>query len=332
MNQPAMNEILEDIRAMENDLQNLIAHFMRNLKTNEPIYSVNNHHLIPHGYSELYEQAAKSFKESARQSRDVYYDEASDNQLKAAYYHDLSLDPSNGELLANLTGLITTTHKNQLPYSQSKRELHSWVDLHEDGKARSIYSGKSMEADTLLVQDLIYEAAVRKELTKHTGPTSESLESILAALALNVEHVIPQSWFKKASPMVGDLHHLFTCEMTCNSFRSNIPYYDFDDYRPSAKKEMIRNDCGKRDGEERFEPQNGKGAVARASLYFLTRYPSILPQDRLQSIDIPMLLKWHQDDPVALYEKHRNWAIYQLQGNRNPFIDFPDTANILINR
>lgn len=320
-------QTIDKIKAMENDLQDLLTHFMQHLKANEPI---KHQSLIPEKYVHIFEQTVKSFKESNKHTRDVYYDEVSDNQLKAAYYHSLSFDSPNEELLANLKDLIANTHNNQLPYSESKRELHSWVDLHDDGKARSIYSGKSLEADALLAQDLIYEAAVREELTRHDQPQGESLDSILAALSLNVEHVIPQSWFKKASPMVGDLHHLFTCEMTCNSFRSNIPYYDFEDYNPSAKKEIIRNDCGKRDGEERFEPQNGKGAVARASLYFLSRYPAILPEERVQSIDISMLIKWHQEDPVTLYEKHRNWAISKLQGNRNPFIDFPDMANILM--
>lgn len=39
-----------------------------------------------------------------------------------------------------------------------------------------------------------------------------------------------------------------------------------------------------------------------------------------------VLLEWHQKFPVSLYEKHRNLAIYDLQGNRNPFIDFPEFA------
>jgi endonuclease I len=36
-----------------------------------------------------------------------------------------------------------------------------------------------------------------------------------------------------------------------------------------------------------------------------------------------MLVKWHSNDEVSLYEKHRNRAIWEKQGNRNPLIDFP---------
>ncbi len=39
------------------------------------------------------------------------------------------------------------------------------------------------------------------------------------------------------------------------------------------------------------------------------------------------LLQWHRDDPPAAYEKHRNAAIYEKQGNRNPLIDFPEWAD-----
>jgi deoxyribonuclease I len=43
-------------------------------------------------------------------------------------------------------------------------------------------------------------------------------------------------------------------------------------------------------------------------------------------MDISLLVQWHQQFPVTIYEKHRNWAIYRIQGNCNPFIDFPTLA------
>lgn len=32
----------------------------------------------------------------------------------------------------------------------------------------------------------------------------------------------------------------------------------------------------------------------------------------------------HQQNPPSLYERHRNQAIFERQGNRNPFIDHPE--------
>ena len=143
-----------------------------------------------------------------------------------------------------------------------------------------------------------------------------------ASLPYNCEHVVPQSWFDKDEPMRGDIHHLFACESGCNSFRGNIPYFDFADF-----EEVVRNQCGKRESNK-FEPSAGKGPVARAVLYFLIRYPGEINRtvneyttDRLE-----VLLKWHKDDPPGDYERHRNQAIFQRQGNRNPLIDFPEWA------
>jgi deoxyribonuclease I len=46
-------------------------------------------------------------------------------------------------------------------------------------------------------------------------------------------------------------------------------------------------------------------------------------------IEVPLLIRWDQEFPVSLHEKHRNQAIYQIQGNRNPFIDFPDLTEYI---
>jgi endonuclease I len=123
---------------------------------------------------------------------------------------------------------------------------------------------------------------------------------------------------------------LFTCESGCNSFRGNTPYVDFADF-----SEALRDACGKRETGSAarivgFEPEQGKGEVARSTLYFLLRYPGEIDgtgsgvefgKERLQ-----LLLSWHKSHPPTEYELHRNQAIFAIQGNRNPFIDFPDWA------
>ncbi|MCA9777325.1 MAG: endonuclease, partial [Candidatus Eremiobacteraeota bacterium] len=45
-----------------------------------------------------------------------------------------------------------------------------------------------------------------------------------------------------------------------------------------------------------------------------------------QKHDLQQLLEWHEQYPVTDYERHRNDAIEDVQGNRNPFIDFPELA------
>ena len=38
---------------------------------------------------------------------------------------------------------------------------------------------------------------------------------------------------------------------------------------------------------------------------------------------------WHEQEPVTLWEQHRNAAIFERQGNRNPFIDHPEWMSAL---
>ena len=81
------------------------------------------------------------------------------------------------------------------------------------------------------------------------------------------------------------------------------------------------------DGE--FEPVRGKGAVARATLYFLLRHPKKANKSskKYSAERLGTLLNWHHAESPSEYEYHRNAAIFEKQGNRNPLIDFPAWAD-----
>lgn len=258
-----------------------------------------------------------------------YYNEQEDTKARDAYYQCLSdqLDPR--EFYEQLSDLLKETHKNRLAY-QPSAHVYPWVDLHEaqlKPKLKSIYSGKDFDPRQFIEEDFrIEQERIRlrevliREATFSAVRVQEQIDLLEASLPFNCEHVVPQSWFGKREPMRGDLHHLFACETGCNSFRGNIPYYDFPDF-----EEVIREACGKRE-EGKFEPSFGKGPVARATLYFLLRYPKEINRTNQEYTEerIRILLDWHKNYPVTRYEKHRNAAIYEKQGNRNPLIDFPD--------
>ncbi|GGR19172.1 endonuclease [Streptomyces aurantiogriseus] len=257
-----------------------------------------------------------------------YYDRTRDHDARAAYYAGIST--TDGRALRQaLTELLEETHSPR-PRYKPMRLVYPWVDLHQDGKLRSIYSGRAFSAEEFIRADAAVEEARlarMQEFLLHesaAGPAEFEAEfdALEASMAFNCEHVVPQSWFTKQEPMRGDLHHLFACEVGCNSFRSNFPYFDFPGF-----EEAVRDDCGMRE-EVGFEPEEGKGAVARATLYFLLRYPGLVgdspgefPRNRL-----PSLLTWHESEPVSEYELHRNAAIAEIQGNRNPLIDHPEWA------
>lgn len=274
-------------------------------------------------------QAALVDLEASR--RRTYYAEGADRTARELYYD--AMDEDDPEALQRaLSELLKRTHKPELKY-QPLRHVYPWVDLHPDRKLRSIYSGKPYDPEQFIHEDAEIAAARTARLQELTlresalGPAELEAELIAleAALPYNCEHVVPQSSFAAAEPMRGDLHHLFACESGCNSFRGNTPYFDFADL-----EEKVRHECGRRE-PGRFEPASGKGAVARATMYFLLRYPGVLGDEEreLQRDRLPILLDWHAKDRVGDWERHRNAAIAELQGNRNPLIDHPEWAERL---
>ena len=260
----------------------------------------------------------------------VYYDAEADAQARDEYCGNLPSSLTPAERFQRLHNLLRSTHTNQLGYKPAVH-LYLWVDLHPNRNLRSIYSGHDLDPEELIREDLRIEheraSRLREFMLKEAGITSDRLTQEVSLLEdanpFNFEHVVPQSWFDKRHPMKGDLHHLFACESGCNSFRGNIPYFDFADF-----EEIMRSECGKRK-QNRFEPSSGKGAVARATLYFLLRYPDDINRSSTEYTDdwLAILLRWHNDHPVEEYERHRNAAIEEKQGNPNPLIDSPELAS-----
>lgn len=267
----------------------------------------------------------EALAELEKARRQPYFDEAAARAAQERYYTGLGEAPD----YEALSGLVRGTHRTLLRYAPL-RQLYPWVDLQPDGMLRSIYSKKEFHPEELIRADAridtlrgeqFREVLAREELLGAEA-LAERMDQLEAALPYNCEHVVPQSWFGKREPMKGDLHHLFACESGCNSFRGNTPYFDFPDF-----EEAEREECGKRLGNK-FEPTSGKGAVARATLYFLLRYPGEINRTstEYEARRLTVLLNWHRAEPPSLHEKHRNEAIFERQGNRNPFIDRPEWA------
>lgn len=272
-------------------------------------------------------QLSKELRQYARSRSRPYYDQAADQKAASAYYRGIAPGADPAAFFDQLSRTLARTHVHQLGYNPSAN-LYPWVDLHPDGALHSIYSGHAMDVAKTIRQDYwnLQQTGARQSITvagalAHPETAAAAIAVDEASRAFNCEHVVPQSWFHKSNPMRGDLHHLFACEPSCNSARGNLPYYDFPDY-PRA----IRSQCGRVDHDaNHFEPEAGKGAVARATLYFLLRYPGVI--DNYTRADLPTLLKWHHEHPPDLYEKHRNAAIAAVQGDRNPLIDHPEWAD-----
>ncbi len=150
-------------------------------------------------------------------------------------------------------------------------------------------------------------------------------------LSINCEHTWPQSKFSHAfnnELQKSDMHHLFPADINANSTRGN-----FDFAEVVVNKNLKNCDASKSGasvtsgGDNYFEPPSEhKGNVARALFYFSIRYKMAINQ-----AEVNFLKKWNDLDPVDDAEMARNDAIEKLQGDRNPFIDFPHLSDDISN-
>lgn len=153
----------------------------------------------------------------------------------------------------------------------------------------------------------------------------------------NREHSVPQSWFNEASPMKSDLVHVVPTDGYVNNRRSNYPFGE-----NNGEKYMSNNGFSKLGACTTpgysgtvFEPNDEyKGDFARIYFYMVTCYESKISSWNSDMFDgnsypalktwaLNMLLRWAANDPVSQKEIDRNNAVYALQGNRNPFVDYP---------
>ena len=156
----------------------------------------------------------------------------------------------------------------------------------------------------------------------------------------NREHSWPQSWFNSASPMKTDLFHVYPTDGYVNGQRGSYPYGNVAGNKWSSLNGSKKGDCSYPGYNGTvFEPiDEYKGDFARSYFYMSTRYygedagwqsnamvngAEILPWAQ------NLLMEWSVNDPVSTKEINRNNAIYNIQNNRNPYIDHPEFAILI---
>lgn len=161
------------------------------------------------------------------------------------------------------------------------------------------------------------------------------------------EHAVPKSWWKKAgsveyTPAYSDMWNLYPSDAAANQAKLN---YAFGEVNRAEFDNGITKvgtpKPGYGGGSSRvFEPADQyKGDFARAIFYMATVYDDInwvydwmFTQSSYPTLTpwtINMLLQWSRQDPVSQKEIDRNNYVEQYQGNRNPFIDFPNLAEYI---
>lgn len=247
-------------------------------------------------------------------------------------YYPNSLEGKNGaELKTELHNLLK--NHTRLPYgSRDYNQIAcTWTvfkksDVRPNGKVWDMYSNNSYN------------------FSNGAGATK----------GMNIEHSVPKSWWgdvydETATPLTRfkydgsyDLHHLTPSDAAANTAKSNYPLGEVDS--PLFDNGVTKVGTGQANGRATnlFEPADEyKGDFARMYLYFVTCYQdyswkssalSMFAQNSYPTLNAygqSLLLKWHRQDPVSQKEIDRNNAVYSFQGNRNPFIDYPNMVEYI---
>ncbi len=151
------------------------------------------------------------------------------------------------------------------------------------------------------------------------------------------EHLLPRSWFRPNNLLETDLYHVIPTDGYVNNRRRNYPLGEVGvaSWESTNGSKVGQNTFGDYT-KTVFEPiDEYKGDIARTFFYLVTAYEDDLVSWKSDQIgddiypgfndwSLELLLKWHSEDPVSLKEVRRNEEVYKIQGNRNPYIDYPD--------
>lgn len=248
-------------------------------------------------------------------------------QIPAGYYNNAT--GTGPALKTQLKNIISTGHNPGsygglwIAYQTTDRDYY----YENDGTILDIYSERPTAADP-------YNFTVA---TNQCGSYNSESD------CYNREHIIPQSLFNEALPMVADIHFIRATDGYVNNIRGSFPFGNV------SVTNYISNNGSKRGSSVSagytgtvFEPiDEFKGDIARMIFYFVTRYETQLSgfssgnmlgnsaYPGLQTWELNQLLAWHNLDPVSPAEIGRNDASYLYQGNRNPYIDNPNYVNLV---
>jgi len=140
----------------------------------------------------------------------------------------------------------------------------------------------------------------------------------------NREHSWPKSWWGGGkNSAYSDLFHVMPSDGYVNGKRSAHP---FGEVRSPKWTSSEGNKVGPCSAGTCFEPTDRvKGLMARGHLYMAVRYINEI--SGLNRGSSTLMRQWNNAFPPAAWEREFNDRAQVWQGNRNPFIDFPQLAN-----
>ena len=276
----------------------------------------------------------------------VVADEVYDEQAEInEYYADFNKELTGTKLLNELHKHSFDKHTNFVKYA----DVNSYIRKLKDYDSTDLIPGKHNTEYFYTGKESGYNPGTRE----HVWACNDS-----AGLWFHDdreksdEHCVDNpNYFGGGS----DLYHIRPSENSINTARGDAPFIDFDDfsYKPvisvsdGGPYKLKCYKSGYKSGTMQFADyvevdDHFKGDIARTVAYLYMHYKTNAntPSDKksltgalkltgvlgysTESRCIEILKKWNNLDKPSDVEKHRNHVGQQIQGNRNPFVDYPD--------
>lgn len=244
-------------------------------------------------------------------------DSSTTSYYSGNYYNSIDTSLRGDDFRDKLANLITTTHTNYTSYA-GLANAYKTTDAvpNKSGYITWFYTGTEV---------------------KFSGFGGSGGQT-------NREHVWPKdggSAFSATSECGSDAHHLRPTECNLNSARGSKSFGEVEQSTQNVVNQNKSASYGDGTADSLcytsgsfFYPAAGyRGATARILMYVQTRWGN---KFNLQFVDgaghsktigdFKTLMKWHLEELPTQEEINRNQAVYEIQGNRNPFIDHPEYA------
>ena len=217
-----------------------------------------------------------------------------------------------------LTNLVSSTHTTKIDYGTAQTKLKS-VDSYDGDYVECIYTGQRYNKDATGSGTAVWDR-------EHVWAKSHGF---------NNDNLTAYS----------DIHHLRVSGSEINGFRNDSYFANV-----LSQSSIKTDEFGNAWTSAVFTPREEvRGDIARMMFYMDIRYndtdlkltltdnKTLASQGNAATDKVGYfgllseLVKWSFEDPVDSRELKRNEDIYNVQGNRNPFIDHPELVYYLYN-
>ena len=275
------------------------------------------------------------------------------------YYEGLDYSKTGTKLQQELQKFLFSKHVKFIAYKDvnsyfSKKADANSAEAVEDGSEYNQYFYTGKVAASRDQREHVWPCAKSDQLWEHKGKDFVGV------------HNVDYEYYVGAG---SDLYHIRTCTGSVNQNRGSSRFVDFDDEEMKDKTGVAEVGDGgpyklkiQGQGADGFadfsEPADEmKGDVARIVLYLYVHYGNknlefdgsvksgqltykyndfigdlVLTNIMGYSTNKKcqdVLKEWNELDPPSAVEKLRNNTVQKVQGNRNPFVDYPEIANYI---